>query len=265
MTLPLPKLLAASAFLCLTCSSLLASPKFYGSAKYQFSNSNTMVTFGCGGINNPSKENATGTIIVKLWALSAPYAGGTLSGKALGEYKLEGLNPGAYYSPVTKTIKASLPPAKKHYYICLTVLEYTGSGYKITDYRNFDNTALLGPVDLFSLKGPWSWKSSTEGGTLDMTVAKISHTRTGNTGSLKLSVWATKSPYKGGTLSGYQLGVVTKAALKPGYSYTDVKNTSKYKAPPAGGYHITLILSEYDGNEYVIRDYIPASTTYTFK
>lgn len=261
----LPKLLVLGTLLCLTCNSALAGPKFYGSAKYQFSNSNTMVTFGCGGINNPSKENATGTLIVKLWAISGPYTGGTISGKALGEYKLEGLNPGAYYSPVTKTIKASLPSTKKHYNICLTLLEYTSSGYKIVDYRNFDNTALLGPVDLFSLTGPWSWKSSTEGGTLDISVAKISHTRSGNTGSLKLSVWATKSPYRGGTLSGYQLGVVTKAALKPGYSYSAVKNTAKYKAPPAGGYHITLILSEYDGSEYVIRDYIPASSTYTFQ
>jgi hypothetical protein len=44
----------------------LAGPKFYGSARYQFSNQGTMVTFGCGGINNPSKENATGTIQVRL-------------------------------------------------------------------------------------------------------------------------------------------------------------------------------------------------------
>lgn len=264
MTLPLPKLLAASAFLCLTCSSLLASPKFYGSAKYQFSNSNTMVTFGCGGINNPSKENATGTLIVKLWAISGPYTGGTISGKALGEYKLEGLNPGAYYSPVTKTIKASLPATKKHYYLCLTLLEYTSSGYVIVDYRNFDNTALLGPVDLFSLTGPWSWKSSTEGGTLDISVAKISHTRSGNTGSLKLAVWATSSPFRPG-MNGYLLGSVTKAALKPGYTYNAVKNTAKYKAPPKGTYYITLVMSEYDGSEYRTVDHLPSSSTYTFK
>lgn len=245
-------------------TELKASPKFYGSARYQFSNSNTMVTFGCGGISNPSKENATGSIIVKLWALSVPYAGGGISGKVLGEYKLGGLNPGAYYSPVSKTLRASLPSVRKHYYLCLTVLEYTSSGYAITDYRNFSNSALLGPVDLFSLVGPWSWKASDEGGTLEIGVAKISHTRNGNTGSLKLSVWATSEPFRPG-ITGYQLGLVNKAGLKPGYSYSSIKNIAKYKAPPPGTYHITLVLSEFSGTDYRVVDSIPSSKLSTFR
>jgi hypothetical protein len=247
-----------------TAADLMAAPKFYGSARYQFSNSNTMVTFGCGGINNPSKENATGTLIVKLWAIAAPYAGGGISGKVLGEYKLSGLNPGAYYSPVSKTIRASLPSTRKIYYLCLTVLESTSSGYVITDYRNFSGTAFLGPVDLFSMTGPWSWSSSKEGGTLNISVAKITHTRSGNTGSLKLAVWATSQPYRGG-ISGYEIGSVNKAALKPGYSYNSVKNIAKFKVPPPGTYHITLVLSEYSGTGYRVVDSLASSSTYTFR
>jgi hypothetical protein len=258
------KLISLVLLLSSTVTNLVAAPKFYGSARYQFSNSNTMVTFGCGGISNPSKENATGTIIVKLWALAAPHAGGSISGKVLGEYKLEGLNPGSYYSPVSKTIRASLPSVRKQYYLCLTALEYTSAGYVITDYRNFSATAFLGPVDLFSLVGPWSWSSSTEGGILNMSVAKISHTRSGGTGSLKLAVWATSQPFRPG-ISGYQLGVVNKAALKPGYSYSSIKNTAKYKAPPAGTYHITLVLSEYSGTDYRVVDSLPSSSTHTFR
>jgi hypothetical protein len=260
----LPKLVVSTVFL-LSVVSLSAAPKFYGSARYQFSSQNTMVTFGCGGINNPSKENATGTIQVKLWAVSTPYSGGSISGRVLGEYKLSGLNPGAYYSPVSKTLKTSLPTARKHYYLVLTLAEYRGGSYGITDYRNFDSQVLLGPVDLFSLTGPWSWAYSTEGGTLDISVAKITHTRSGNTGSLRLGVWATSSPYRGGGIEGYQLGYVNKAALKPGYSYSAVKNVAKYKKPPAGTYHLTLVLMEFSGTDYKIVDYLSASSTHYFK
>ncbi len=244
-------------------TTLIADPTIYGNARYQFSNSNTMVTFGCGGINNPSRENATGTIQVKLWALDQPYTGGNISGKVLGEYKLEGLNPGSYYSPVSKTLRANLPSVRKHYHICLTVLEHTSSGYVITDYRSFSNPSLLGPVDLFSLAGPWRWSFSTEGGTLDFGVAKISHTRSGSTGSLKLSVWATEEPFRPG-ISGYQLGAVIKAPLKPGYSYNSIKQTAKFKAPPPGTYHITLVLSEFAGRGYGVVDSMPASNLFTF-
>ncbi|MBL9117735.1 MAG: hypothetical protein JNJ83_22195 [Verrucomicrobiaceae bacterium] len=259
----IPKLLSILVVL-LSASLADAAPKIYGNSRYQFSNQGTMVTFGCGGINNPSKENSTGTIQVRLWATDTAYRGGSISGKVLGEYKLNGLKPGSYYSPVSKTIRAALPSKKKHYFVTLTVSEYRNGGYAITDYRTFDKQALIGPVDLFSLTGPWSFRYSTEGGTLDISVAKISHTRTGNTGTLKLAVWATDTPYKGGGIEGYQLGAVTKTALKPGYSYSAVKNTATFKKPPSGSYYITLVLSEYNGSEYRIVDHLNANNKQSF-
>ena len=83
----LPKFVLSCVVLLMTLNAS-AAPKFYGSARYQFSNQNTTVTFGCGGVKNDSSENATGTIKVQLWALAAPYSSGTISGKLLGEYKL---------------------------------------------------------------------------------------------------------------------------------------------------------------------------------
>ena len=260
----LPKLISVLAVMLTTANPAVAAPKIYGNSRYQFSNQGTMVTFGCGGINNPSKDNATGTIQVRLWATDAPYKGGSIRGKVLGEFKLEGLNPGAYYSPVSKTLRADLPATKKHYFVTLTVSEFQSDGYAITDYRTFEKQALIGPVDLFSLSGPWSYRYSTEAGTLDISVAKISHTRTANTGTLKLAVWATNTPYKGGGIDGYQLGSVTKTALKPGYSYSAVKNTATFKKPPPGSYYLTLVLSEYNGSEYRIVDHLSANDKQSF-
>jgi hypothetical protein len=59
-------------------------------------------------------------------------------------------------------------------------------------------------------------------------VKKISHTRSGGTGSLKLSVWATTKPgffnKTGGSY--YEMGSVIKKALQTGYSYSDVVNVT---------------------------------------
>ncbi len=258
-----PKLVMSCVVLLMAVNAT-AAPKFYGSARYQFSNQGTMVTFGCGGVKNDSATGTTGTILVRLWALAAPYASGTISGKVLGEYKLTGLKPGSYYSPVSKTLKAVLPSTRKQYHLCLTVSEYRSSGYVITDHRNFSDRISLGPVDLFNLAGPWKWAVSGQAGTVDLQVAKITHTRSGSTGTLKLALWATDAPYRGGGIKGYQLGFVTKAALKPGYSYSAVKNLAPYKKPPSGRYYLSLVLSEFSGGDYKIVDYLPSSTPATF-
>lgn len=260
----LPRLLILCG-LVLTASSASGALKIYGSSKFSFGTGNRQVTFGCGGINNPSAENATGTIQVRLWALDKPYAGGAISGKVLASYKLDGLRPKAYYSPVSRTATTTLPTVRKSYHLCLTVMEYKASGYVVSDYRNFDGTTLLGPLKTFTLSGPWRWQTLSEGGTIDISVAKIGHTRTGKTGTLKLSVWATQKPYKGGSIKGFELGSVIKEALKPGYTYTEVKNTAKYKKPPAGTYYVHILLSEFQDGGYKIMDHLTSGKTVVFK
>ena len=57
---------------------------------------------------------------------------------------------------------------------------------------------------------------------------------------------------------------MTKAALKPGYSYSAVKNVAKFKKPPAGRYYVSLVLSEFNGQEYRIVDHLSSSTPTNF-
>lgn len=259
------KVLLSAAMLGLTTTQALADAKITGSTRYQFGRNEATVTLSCGGISNPSRENATGTLKLELWALNAPHKGGSINGHVIGESKLDGLNPGAGYSSISKTVNASLPKARKAYYLCLVLAEYKGGAYVTTDFRNFSNTAVLGPQALFAMSGPWRWQTSIEGGTIDLWVGKISHTRTGNTGTLELAAWATKRPYNGGPIEGYLMGVVKKEALKPGYSYTDVHNTAKYKAPPPGTYYVTLVLSEFVDGAYRIQAHLGSNSANVFK
>lgn len=246
--------------------SLHAAPDMTGGSRYQFGPNNATVSFGCDRIVNTSSENATGTIMLKLWAMDAPYRGGTLNGYLLGSYKLEALAGGNVYNRPNKSVKCTVPPKRKHWYLCLALTEYRKGGYVIVDHINFNDPVLLGvPPRQFTLSGPWKWQVSGDYATVDIDVAKISHTRTGNTGTLRLALWATKTPYNGGRISGWEVGMVQKKALDAGYNYSNVHNTAKFVKPPTGSYYVSLLLLEYDGGEYVIKHWLSGSKTTTIR
>ncbi len=244
-----------------------AAPKIGGKYNYQFGKDHKTVTINFESIRNSSSENATGTILVQLWALGAPYGGGRINGHSLASFKLEGLEGGRQYSGIKKVLATSMPSRRGNYHMCFTVSEYRESGYVITSYTNMSNVVNLGPPappKPFALTGPWSWKRNTEAGTVHIRVKKIAYGRNGKSGTLRLSVWASPEPYAGGRMHGYEIGSVKKNALEKGQFYPDVNNTAKLKQIPAGTYHTTLCLSEYNGSEYVIVAYMGANGVSTF-
>jgi hypothetical protein len=255
------------AFLISAAASVLhAAPKFNGAVSYEFVNQGASIAISTGLIENPGKENATGTMQVQLWATARPYKGGNISGKIIGSYRLEGIKAGQFYRDLRKVVEYTAPSARATYYLTLVLTEYRDGGYVIVDWRNMSHTAVLAPLKPFTLTGPCSWKSSYEGGTVDIKVAQISHHQKGTTGSLKLAVWATVAPYKGGSLKGWQLGSVTKVGLKPGFTYSNVKNTARFTPPPSGTYYSVIVLSEFGRDQaYHIVDYYPLSDAATFK
>jgi hypothetical protein len=244
----------------------LAAPDLVGGSRYSFGPNNATVTFGCDYIKNTSRENATGTIVLKLWARSAPYSGGDLGGHLLSSYKLEPLGGGMQYSKLSRTVKCTLPTTRKSYYLVMAVTEFRKGGYVVVDHANFTTPVVLGvPPKQFTMSGPWRWQVSDDFASVEMCVDKISHTRTNYTGTLRLALWATQTPYSGGRISGWEMGMVQKKALDPGYSYNDVHNTAKFVKPPPGNYYVSLLLLEFDGGEYVIKAWLPGSKMTNFR
>jgi hypothetical protein len=243
-----------------------AAPRFNGSTGYEFLNNMASVAISVGMIDNTTpKAGTTGTLMVKLYATTTPYTGGSINGYVVGSFKLDQLKAGQFYRDLRKVVPYVAPSAKGSYYMTLTLLEYGTNGYSIVDYRNMKNTAALGPLKTFTLTGPWRWQTSYTAGTVAIEVAKVSHRRQGKTGTLKVSVWATDTPHRGGGITGHQIGFFTKDGLESGYSYTGLKQTVKFSPPPDGTYFITLALAEWDDGAYRIVDYITSSEASTFK
>ena len=252
-------------FIFALCAQVQASPRFAGPVRYDFNPQMTSVTLDAVLIKNDSHENASGTLKLQLWASAAPYIIGTISGHLLASTdKIDGLGPGQYYENFHRTVAYSPPTASGTYYLTFLLLEYKGGAYVIVNHVNIAAPKALGPLQLFSMEAPWRWQTSKEGGTIDISVAKISHRRTGATGTLKLSVWLTDQPYRGGRLVGYEIGQVRKDPLQVGYTYSNVQNTAKFTPPPAGTYYPTLVLSESDGSQFNTVAYLNSASPASF-
>lgn len=121
------------------------------------------------------------------------------------------------------------------------------------------------------LQGRLSFRTS--GDSLNITIEKLVNSSSSYTsGSLRLDLWATRSPYGGSsTLEGYRTGSLRTTqisglsdTLKPGGSFSNINLSTTYTAPPSGYSSYTLVLAEYNSScsssdRYCIADY------YTFR
>lgn len=114
-----------------------------------------------------------------------------------------------------------------------------------------------------TLSGGWSYQYGTN--TVTLTVGKITNNATGgNSGSLRLELWAFSSPYDGTAMPGYRLAQHQLSVLNGGSSYTNVSSGSiSATLPPSGTWHMALLLTEYNGSSFVVRHYLLTTTGQT--
>ena len=90
-------------------------------------------------ICNPrSEDNLSGTLALEVWALDAPYAGGSWTGSPVATAIVGVLGGGNEWSDCQFNVHAALPVEGA----ALTVMlrEWTSAGYVTRDYRNFAAT-----------------------------------------------------------------------------------------------------------------------------
>ena len=239
------------------------------------------VTLTADAVINPRNGGRSGTLKLKLWATSSPYSGGSISGHIVGEYRFsDALNGGFRYTDLDRTVAYDRPP-DGIYYMTMVVTEFNNGQDFIQDYITFDRTLTVGNGGTgaggggSNTGGGGSNTASIEldcpcgytisGASVNLRADAVVNPRNGgHSGTLKLKLWATSSPYSGGSISGHIVGEYRFSdALNGGFRYTDLDRTVAYDRPPDGIYYMTMVVTEFNNGQDFIQDYITFDRTLT--
>lgn len=111
-------------------------PRLEGSVGYYCVDERRVIV-DVGRIYNPrDRDNSSGTLALELWALPAPYTGGTFEGHALAGIKLGSLAGGESWQDCAYDLEMAPPPAGS-YTLALMLREWVGNGYVTRDHTNF--------------------------------------------------------------------------------------------------------------------------------
>ncbi len=113
-----------------------ALPCILGNVGYQLTEDQIELTVD--EIQNPrDPANMSGTLSLELWALTAPYAGGTFDGIPLAGVVIGSLpGQGQQLDLRTTAHRAPIPPGS--WFLVLMLREWTLAGYVTRDYANFE-------------------------------------------------------------------------------------------------------------------------------
>jgi hypothetical protein len=234
------------------------------------------ITITAKSVNNTGAA-MSGDLRLEVWAFTSLYKGQSLSGYRLGSYDLGQLAGKHQFAPIDVTM-AYNPPAYVNndaYYTTIFQYEYKNNAWVVDSYYSFNSTV---PLD-----------SGYEGGlSMGATGSKIRYNglisydifgsevtlgaatiENGNanykiSGTLKMQLWATTTPYTSGTINGYVLGEYTIGQLGHGNHFFNVDNTVGFSSPPSGTYYLTMTLDMYNKGVYKIFDHVSFSGTHNF-
>jgi hypothetical protein len=81
-------------------------------------------------------------------------------------------------------------------------------------------------------------------------------------GTLRLELWATDTPYAGGSISGYQIATYTLGQLSANFFFSNISSGSVAQLQSFGTKcYASLLLTHFVNGSYVIVDYVPYTNT----
>ena len=211
-------------------------------------------------VDNNEFFGISGTLRLELWAFSAPFPQVTI-GYKLASHVIGRIPGGITWSDINSGAISFLLPPPGTWSFSLQVREYTGlgaDGYSTRDYINFPTPvrvaggAFIGDVQIIGLT---TWQ--VIGSSVNLYVEQVRNVcNLGRSESLRLDLWASTTPYTGGTITGYRFGSTALNPLTSGSVYNNINQTLTYSKPPDGNYYVTLTLSEYYNGSYLIIDHL---------
>ena len=234
------------------------------------------ITIYAGAVNNTGSA-ISGDLRLEVWAFTSPYNGKYQDGYMLGAYDVGQLAGKHAIRNIAATVPYTAPSTYNNdaYYTTIFLYEYKNNSWVVDSYITFKSTV---PLD----SGYQGGLAQAAVGRLIQYVGEVSYDVVGNevtltaneienanssykvTGTLKMQLWATSTPYTGGTIYGYVLGEYAIGQLVHGGDYFNLNNTVPYYAPPYGTYYLTMTLNMYTSSGYKIMNYINFSGQQTF-
>lgn len=230
--------------------------KIEGEASYE--RSGDRVTLRAAKVVNQSATRTSGSLKLSLWATASRYTGGSISGYETASIDLAPLSPNYHYSGIARETSFREPPAGV-YWMTMLLSEWSGSEWLIVDHVSFSSqTSFGGPgggggSGALRLIGTSTYQ--IRGGEVRITTERIENTMSRASNALRLELWASTSPYSGGSITGYSTAAIRFTnTLGANQYFANIDQTVNFQPPPAGSYSMTLLLLEQQGSEFVIRD-----------
>jgi hypothetical protein len=228
-------------------------------------------------------NSSTGTLRLELWALAAPYSGGTVTGTRMASVDVPCGSQGTLPAHTSCT-SLSLPttftaPSPGTYYVAMFLTEDLSScnGFCMVDWGNFNQTLVIQPDGTASgggiqLVGIASILPNFTNNTIQLTVPEVLNSTSGTTGTLRLEIWLLSSPYSRGTVqNGYRIAMTPlpqgcPSALSPGASCSNIGFNAlpMSNLPAAGSYDATLFVTQYDSQNCTASDHYCIATAINF-
>jgi len=219
-------------------------------------------------IQNNSSTNTTGTLRLELWLTTTPFTGGSINGYRVATYQVSGssngeLGPNQYFSSIAATVPLSGLPGSGTYDVALLVTEYSNScgasdHFCLDTYGMFPSSFTIGGGGNtggngnISIVGSYAYSANASLSSAQLQVAEIlNSSATYKTGTLRLELWLTTTPYAGGLITGnriasYQITGSSNGTLGPNQDFSNINvSVPLGDLPGPGTYDATLIVSEY--------------------
>lgn len=119
-------------------------PRMRGNASYRIESNRVQIAVG--HIENPrNADNVSGTLALELWALSAPYAGGSFEGVSLAATTLGSVSGQSELTSSEFNLPFT-PPSAGTWHFTLMLREWTAAGFVTRDFVSFTPAVTCAPT-----------------------------------------------------------------------------------------------------------------------
>ncbi|WP_374267159.1 ComEA family DNA-binding protein [Zoogloea sp.] len=197
-------------------------------------------------------DDATGNAwALQLWACDAPFDGRPVRGNKIAEV------PVCADDTRISVVADAFPPAGHGNHAMVLVLA-TGDDGQVCDYANFTHLESFAQPRLQGCTG-FAFGDAA----VSLRIEGIDNPRAADnlSGTLAAELWALPAPFgTDGTAGGVFLAGANLGRLAGQHAWHDLRVTLPVGTPPAGDWHLALLLREWTAAGYVTRDFSDFST-----